>query len=213
MQMNTVAALAELCVCSRPFTSCFEVLIKAFIAGFVLNIEVNHDMVFWNFDIMKPGSIEISKHCSDIIPLFVRSSFRATVLSRTFSALLVKYRIIFAKLNPILLVFWLFFLLDLELLCLKPTIIILNNRAIVRSSGFSEVPKIVFKFFFKRSLREWIWHFCIFAVYLIHIPSSFKRGSVLLLKNMIGVNNKVVEIVRGSHHQSRNIVIIVTRIF
>ena len=173
MQVNTISALTELCICSRPFTSCFEVLIKAFIAVFVLNIEVNHDMVFWYFDIMKPGSIEISKHCSHIIPLFVRSSFRATVLSRTFSALLVKYRIIFAKLNPILLVFWLFFLLDLELLCSESAIIILDNRTIIRSSGFSEVPKIVFKFFFKCSLREWIWHFCIFAVYLIHIPGSF----------------------------------------
>ena len=73
--------------------------------------------------------------------------------------------------------------------------------------------EVVLELFLEVPLRHGIGHASLLAVGLVHLPCNLERDAVFLLENIIGVQNEVVEIVRGSHHVERDVTVIPTRIF
>ena len=154
-------------------------------------------MILRNSHKMKFTRVDIRKFRLDIIPFCKRGFFIVPVLSGTICAFLIKYRLLRIEFNlsRFALLFGLFFFRIFKLVSSESTIITANSRTIFKIKSVIEFPKIVFKFFFKASLREWIIYLCFFAISFIHLPGSFKRRAIFFLEYMIRVYNKVIEVV------------------
>ena len=73
-------------------------------------------------------------------------------------------------------------------------------------------PKIVLKLLFEDPLRIWVRNFGLIAICLIHLPGRLQTCPVFFLENIIGIQNKVVEVVGCAEHRDRNIVVIRRRV-
>ena len=213
MKMNPCSAFAKLSVRRRPFTCLFKILFKTFITVFIRNIEINHYVFFRKLHIMELSSIQIRQSRSYSIPSFGWSAFIICVLSFVRSTNFIKYRLSAIEFNKFarLFFFLLFFLLE-EFVCFESTKVISNNRTIVCIKSLGISLEVVLKFLLKYPLREWICNPRIVAISSIHFPCGFKRYSVFFLKYRIGIQNKVIEIVRCSKHLGRNIIVVCSRI-
>ena len=66
--MDTFTRFTQFCVRSGPFTSFFNILLKTLIAILIRNIEVNDNVILWDFDIMNLGCINIRQLGFDVLP-------------------------------------------------------------------------------------------------------------------------------------------------
>ena len=215
MQMYASTAFAKLSVSSRPSRSSNKITIKRLLSFLVRNIKVNDYMILRNFHIVKLMGINIRKLGCDIVPFFAGRLFCRGVLSRTVSALLIKYRFYSIEIDPggWLVLARCFFFWIFEFVCSETTIVAPKFRAIICNKLFAIVPEIVFKLLLEVSFRIWITYLRFIAVSVIHLPSSFQTCAVFSFENMIRVNNEVVEVVRCAKHCDGNIVIISSGIF
>ena len=215
MQMYASTTFAKLSVSSRPSRSSNKITIKRLLSFLVRNIKVNDYMILRNFHIVKLMGINIRKLGYDIVPFFAGRLFCRGVLSQTVGALLIKYRFYSIEIYPgsrlvlaLCFFFWIF-----EFVCSETTIVAPKFRAILRHKFLTIIPEVVLKLLFEITLRIWITYLCFVAISVIHFPSSFQTCTVFSFKNMIRVNNEVVEVVRRAEHCNGNIVIISSGIF
>ena len=222
VQMDAAAALAHLCICRRPFTRLGQIPFKGLITLFVRNIKVNDDMVLRQLYIVELGGVQLRKLSANSLPFSLRGSFGSCILSRAICAARIKDgRNTFCELNRWLMVSVLrtcsslLFVRSrfLKLFCPKPVIVAPHTSSILHVESLLVFSEVVSQLFLKYHSRQGIQNLRIVAIGLVHFPSGFQRNTIFSLKHMVRINDKVIEVVRGSEHRDRDVVIVIVRAF
>ena len=214
MQMDALTAFADLGIGRRPLTRLCQVQVKALVAIFVRNIEVDDDMVLRHLDIVEFRGIQLRKSLRDLFPFLRGRFFRCGILSRTVRTILIKCGYCSIELNQPSYRLWLINDgLLLEFFSSEATVIAPNTSAIFHTETLCVVMEIVLQLFLECSLAEGICDLCFLIVGLIHLPCRLERSSVFTLEDRVRINDVVVEVIGGSQHSNRNITVVVSGIF
>ena len=154
--------------------------------------------------------IDIGQDRRYVLPFLCRSFLCTSILCRTICAFLIKYRLGIVEFDQLQFVYFLSFrFTGVKHFRTETAVNITNDRAI---DFCIEIVEIVFKFFLKQSLREWVRNFSILAVRTIHLPRCLQSRPIVFRKDMIRIDHKIVEVVRRTHHHCRNIIIVSARV-
>ena len=163
---------------------------------------------------MDPCCVQIRKPCLHIVPSFGRRFLCIGILCRAVRANIIKNRFLLLHNEPSrgLLVRFIVQFAFFEFFCSESGVIRTNPSAIFQTKPIAVIAEIVLQFFLEYPLRVWECHLGVITVCLIQFPGGFKSNTIFFLKNMIGVDNEVIEIIGGTEHIHRNIIIIDSRI-
>ena len=214
MEMHTLSAFTQFGVRRRPFCSLPQIRFRILASVFAGNIKVNDNVILGNFHIMDPCRVQIRKLRLYIVPSLGRRFLCIGILCRTVRANIIKNRLLLLHNEPSrgFLVRFVIQFAFFEFLRPKPGVIRTNSGSVFQAEPITVISEIVLQFFLEYPLRVWKCHLGIIAVCLIQFPGGFKSDTIFFLKNMIGVNNEVIEIVGSTEHIHWNIIIIDSRI-
>ena len=100
--------------------------------------------------------------------------------------------------------------LILEFLRPKSAVIASHTGTVRKVEPFFILVEVVFKLLLEYALRKWIPHLGLFAIGVIHGPCCFECRPILFFEDVIGVDNKVIKVVRCSQHGDRNIIVVLS---
>ena len=214
MEMHALSAFTQFGVRRRPFCSLPQIRFRILASVFAGNIKVNDNVILRNFHIMDPCCVQIRKPCLHIVPPFGRCFLCIGILCRAVRAIIIKNRLLLLHNEPsrCLLVRLIIQFAFFKFLRPKSGVIRTNPSAIFQAEPITVITEIVLQFFLEYPLRIRKCHLGIITVCLIQFPGGFKSNTIFFLKNMIRVNNEVIEIIGGTEHIHWNIIIIDSRI-
>ena len=168
---------------------------------------------------MESARIQVTELGFYVVPLIEWLLVFCCILRRALGKHLIKRRFASPKAQPIWQfvrrLFNLFHLLNiaLKLVLDEPYIVIANTRSIWTALALIELPKVVLELLLEQPLRIWIWYLRVLAICLVHLPGSLERCFVVLLKDLPGIQHKIVEVVGRAHHAQWNIIVIAAWVF
>ena len=214
MEMHALSAFTQFSVRRRPFCGLPQIRLRVFASVFAGNIKVNDDMILRNFHIMDPCSIQIRKFRLHVIPSLGRRFLCIGILCRAVRTNIIKNRFLLLHDKPSRGLFFRFVVqfAFFKFFCPEPGVIRTNSGAVFQTKPVAVITEIVLQLFLEYPLRVRECHLGVVTVCLIQFPGGFKSDTIFFLKNMIGVDNEVIEIVGSAEHIHRNIIVIDSRI-
>ena len=217
MQVDAATAFTHLRIGCRPLARLFQIPLKGLSALVIRNIKVDDDVVLRHFDIVKFCGVDGGQLRCDLLPFPPGRALLIGILRQTAGAVPVEggglsLHKIDGGMGRFIGCRLFFRSLLLKLFHPKPAVIVPNTGAIPHAEPFLILSEVVFQLLLKYHAGNWIGHFCVVAVGLIHFPGRFQRYAVLLLEHMVGVHHEVVEVIGGPHHRDGNIIVIVVRV-
>ena len=170
MQMDTASAFAHFCIGGGPFAGLFQISLKALVAIVIGDIEVDHDMIFRDFNIMEPAGIQLGEFGGDLFPFLRRRFLRGCILGETVRTHLVKNGLRSVELEKRLLMLRLRRSLVFKLFRPKTAVITPDPGPVFQIEPFAVIPKVILQFLLECPLTEGIGDLRLFVVGLIHLP-------------------------------------------